>query len=149
MSTGSETLEAANTPDVPALNLFSIKGKHALVTGGSRGIGAVMAKALADAGASVCLAQRDLSNTSTADTLRAQGTRVELVQCDLRNLQDAKGVVSKAVDAMDGRIDIVVNCGGLLKRKPSVDVEEEEWDEVCSSVFSTGLSGLIISRSSM
>lgn len=130
MSNGSETLEAANTPDVPALNLFSIKGKHALVTGGSRGIGAVMAKALADAGASVCLAQRDLSNTNTADKLRAQGTRVELVQCDLNNLQDAKGVVSKAVDAMDGRIDIVVNCGGLLKRKPSVDVEEEEWDEV-------------------
>lgn len=132
--------QASDTPAVPALELFSVKGKHALITGGSRGIGAAMAVALADAGASICLAQRDMNNTTTADSIRAKGTRVELVQCDLDSMRDSKEIVSRAVEAMDGRIDIVVNCGGLLKRKPSVDVSEEEWDSVRLTTSSRGTS---------
>lgn len=129
------TPQAAHTPLVPAPALFSVKGKHALITGGSRGIGQAMAHALADAGASICLAQRDLTNTTTAAALRAKGIRVELVQCDLTCMQDAKEVVPKAVELMNGRIDIVVNCGGLLKRKPSTEVSEDDWDSVSTETF--------------
>ncbi|KAK7417871.1 hypothetical protein QQX98_004346 [Neonectria punicea] len=95
------TLTAAPTPNVPALDLFSLKGKNALVTGGSRGIGAAMAHALSDAGASLCLAQRDVSNTATADAIRAKGTRVEIVSCDLTSMGDVKGVFQKALDVLD------------------------------------------------
>ncbi|KAK7415465.1 hypothetical protein QQZ08_012332 [Neonectria magnoliae] len=123
-------LAAAPTPNVPALDLFSLKGKNALVTGGSRGIGAAMAHALADAGASLCLAQRDVNNTVTADAIRAKGTRVEIVHCDLTSMEDVKGVFQKALDVMDDRVDILINCGGLLKRKETVLVSEEEWNSV-------------------
>lgn len=124
------TLAAAPTLNVPALQLFSLRGKNALITGGTRGIGAAMAHALADAGASLCMAQRDVVNTTTADEIRAKGAQVKVVSCDLANFDDAKGVFQKALDVMDGRIDILVNCGGLLKRYPAFDVTEEDWDSV-------------------
>ncbi|KAH7166377.1 hypothetical protein EDB81DRAFT_712871 [Dactylonectria macrodidyma] len=120
----------SHTPNIPALELFSLKGKNALVTGGSRGIGAAMAIALADAGASICIAQRDVSNTETADAIRAKGNRVEIVPCDLTKMDDVKTVFQKALDVMDDRIDILVNCGGLLKRRESTLVTEEDWDSV-------------------
>jgi 2-dehydro-3-deoxy-D-gluconate 5-dehydrogenase len=121
---------AASTPQIPAPELFLLVGKNALITGGSRGIGRAMAIALAEAGASVCIAQRDLENTATADAIRAKGGKAQMVQCDLRNMEEAKGVFQKALDVMDGRIDILINCSGLLKRKPSLEVSEEEWDSV-------------------
>ncbi|KAH6867349.1 hypothetical protein B0T10DRAFT_524482 [Thelonectria olida] len=123
-------LAAAHTPKVPALQLFSLRGKNALITGGTRGIGAAMAHALADAGASLCIAQRDVANTTTADAIRAKGTPVKIVPCDLADFDDAKSVFQKALDVMDGRIDILINCGGLLKRQQVVDVTEENWDSV-------------------
>ncbi|KAF2191623.1 NAD(P)-binding protein, partial [Zopfia rhizophila CBS 207.26] len=83
-----------------------------------------------EAGALICIAQRDMRNTSTADRIRAKGAKAEIVQCDLRDMEDAKGVFQKALDNMDGRIDITVNCGGLLMRKGSVDISQEEWDSV-------------------
>ncbi|KAM5350765.1 hypothetical protein ACJ41O_007270 [Fusarium nematophilum] len=126
----SQPLVAAPTPDVPSPALFSVKGKNALITGGSRGIGRAMAVALAEAGASICIAQRDLANTETADIIRSNGGQVQTVQCDLSNMTDAKGVFQRALDLMDGRIDILINCGGLLKRKETILVTEEDWDSV-------------------
>ena len=121
---------AEHTPQVPALQLFSLKGRNAFVTGGSRGIGAAIAIALADAGASVCIAQRDTSKTETADAIRARGIKAETIACDLADMNDVKGVFQRALEVMDGRIDILVNCGGLLKRKDILSVSEEEWDAV-------------------
>ncbi|KAF7556198.1 hypothetical protein G7Z17_g1625 [Cylindrodendrum hubeiense] len=124
------TLAAAPTPDVHALELFSLKGKNALITGGSRGIGAAMAHALADAGASICIAQRDVSNTTVADAIRAKGGKAEIIQCDLTKMDEVKAVFQKALDVLDDRIDILINCGGLLKRKETILVTEEDWDSV-------------------
>ncbi|CAL5868047.1 uncharacterized protein PFLUO_LOCUS2270 [Penicillium psychrofluorescens] len=125
-----DTLAAAETPLVSAMNLFSLQGKHALVTGGSRGIGAAMAHALADAGCSVCIAQHDVTNTTVADAIRAKGVRAELLQCNLSNMDEARGLFPKALEVMGGQIDILINCAGTLHRKPSVDVTEQEWDSV-------------------
>lgn len=140
------TLAAAATPDVHALELFSLKGKNALITGGSRGIGAAMAHALADAGASICIAQRDVSNTTTADAIRAKGTKVEIVACDLTKMDEAKAGFQKALDVMDDRIDILINCGGLLKRKETVLVTEEDWDSLRLSRFHSNIPLLIIKQ---
>ncbi|WAO95856.1 Hypothetical protein NCS54_01350100 [Fusarium falciforme] len=124
------TPAAEPTPQIPALDLFSLRGKNAFVTGGSRGIGAAIAIALADAGASVCIAQRDTTNTDTADDIRDRGVRAEIILCDLGDMDAVKGVFQQALDVMDGRIDILVNCGGILKRKEALSVSEEEWDAV-------------------
>lgn len=140
------TPTAEPTPQMPALDLFSLKGKTAFVTGGSRGIGAAIAIALADAGTSVCIAQRDTTNTDTADAIRARGVRAEIVSCDLGDMDAVKKVFQQALDAMDGRIDILVNCGGILKRKEVLSVSEEEWDAVRSKTTSLRLLKLTDSR---
>ncbi|PVH70019.1 NAD(P)-binding protein [Cadophora sp. DSE1049] len=116
------------TPSIPSLELFSLHGQNALITGGSRGIGAAIAIALAEAGAFICLAQRDPSNDSTINTIRSKGLKAESVSCDLANTENAKAVFQKALDVMGGQIHILVNCGGLLKRGASVDVCEADWD---------------------
>ncbi|KAH8887203.1 NAD(P)-binding protein [Thozetella sp. PMI_491] len=121
---------AAPTPDVTALELFSLKGKNVFITGGSRGIGAAMAIALAQAGASICLGQSSASNTKTADAIRKFGGRAEILEVDLKDTQQAKEIFGKALEVMDNRIDVLVNCGGLLQRKDSVDITEEDWDNI-------------------
>lgn len=123
-------IAAAASLEVPALDLFSLKGKNALVTGGSRGIGAAMAMALADAGADVCIAQQNRYNSTTAESIRAKGREVEIIECDLSKMVDVETLFPKALDALGGRIDILVNCGGLLQRKASIGVTEAEWDYV-------------------
>ena len=115
--------------------LFSLKGQTALVTGGSRGIGAAIALALAESGASVCIAQRDPSNASTADAIRSRGFRAEIVRCDLANTDSIKAVFQNALELMGREIYILVNWGGLLKRNESINVSEADWDHECSYCF--------------
>ena len=124
---------AAETPTVSSLDLFSLSGKNVFITGGSRGIGAAMAVALAQAGASICLGQNNISNTATADQIRKLGQKAVILPCNLKDVGQAKSIFNQALHAMDGRIDILVNCGGLLERKDSTDVTEEDWDNVSDS----------------
>ncbi|OQE29637.1 hypothetical protein PENSTE_c002G03382 [Penicillium steckii] len=114
----------------PALELFSLRGKNALVTGGSRDIGAAISIASADAGASVCIAQRDTSNTATADAIHSRGGRAKTIACDLTDVHTTKNVLQEALNIMDGEIDILVNCAGILKRKECLEVTESDWDGV-------------------
>ncbi|KAI4294306.1 hypothetical protein EV122DRAFT_280294 [Schizophyllum commune] len=123
------------TPALKALELFSLAGKNALITGGTRGIGAGMAIALAEAGADICLVMREpppgtQPNMSTADAIRALGRRVEIVHCDLADLPAVKGLFEKALAAMGGTIDILINCAGIQRRAPAVDFSEQDWDDV-------------------
>ncbi|KAB5584721.1 hypothetical protein GE09DRAFT_944865 [Coniochaeta sp. 2T2.1] len=128
--TATEGDQGAQTPAVPVFDLFSLKGKHVLITGGSRGIGAAMAIALAQAGADICLAQNNISNTSTADSIRELGRRATIIPCDLKDIAQAKAVFGQALAVMGDRIDVLVNCGGLLQRKGSTDITEEDWDNI-------------------
>lgn len=123
-------LESAQSPNVTSLDLFPLKGKNVFITSGSRGIGAAMAIALAQAGAYVCLGQNNTSNTATADQVKQLGQKAVIIPCNLKDIKQAKEIFNQAVEAMDGRIDVLVNCGGLLQRKDSVDVTEEDWDNV-------------------
>lgn len=127
----------------PAPTLFSLAGKHALVTGGTRGIGAACALSLAQAGASVCLAVRpgqssDLQDHPALKPLAAytgQNQKHVAVECDLGDMASVKSVFEKALQTkeMAGTIDILVNCGGIQRRHPSTEFPEEDWDEVSSS----------------
>ena len=54
----------------------------------------------------------------------------KFVTCDLNNLDSVRGLFQKALDAMGGRIDVLVNCAGIQRRSPSLDFLETDWDDV-------------------
>ena len=115
------------------------------------GIGAACAIALAEAGAAICLVLREPKddmppNFTTIDTIRSLGATAHFVHCDLKNFDSVKGVFQKALDAMGGRIDVLVNCAGIQRRSPSLDFSETDWDDVRSRRFcSTSVSVLCFS----
>ncbi len=57
---------------------------------------------------------------------------MEVVHCDLSNLDSVRSVFQKALDVMGGRIDVLVNCAGIQRRSPSLDFLETDWDDVCA-----------------
>src|SRR5438034_9496077 len=98
-------------PDlVPTLNeLFSLAGRVAIVTGGSRGLGQEMAEGLAEAGASLLLcARREQWLGPALESMRGQGFRVEGQVCDVSDPQQVERVVAASIEAF-GRVDILVN----------------------------------------
>ena len=123
------------TPNVPSPQLFSLAGKHVLLTGGTRGIGQACAVALAQAGASICLAIRPQGDAQAALKVLPRetggGIRHSTVEADLSNMQQVKDLFPKAVEEMGGKIDVLVNCAGIQRRHKSEEFPEKDWDEVC------------------
>jgi 2-dehydro-3-deoxy-D-gluconate 5-dehydrogenase len=112
------------------LDLFSLDGKTALVTGASRGLGAAMAVALAEAGAHVvCASSRERGADDTATAVRETGRQSWVVHA---NLGDREAVTAMAEDAerVAGPIDILVNNGGSIARYRATDFPIGEWDRV-------------------
>lgn len=122
-----------------AHDLFSLDGKVALVTGASQGLGQAMALALASAGADVALHDRSAPAELTARLIAEQtGRRTVSLTADLSSAAEASGLVAQALDGF-GRLDIVVNNAGTIRRQPAADHDDGFWDEVIavnlSSVF--------------
>jgi 2-dehydro-3-deoxy-D-gluconate 5-dehydrogenase len=105
------------------MNLFDLKGKTALVTGGNGGIGLGMAKGLAAAGARVAIAGRDKSKNTEALKDLPQGVAVE---ADLRDEKTCRAMVEEAAKRL-GRLDILVNNAGTNIRKAPEEYSIEEW----------------------
>ncbi|KAG6335706.1 hypothetical protein ID866_3386 [Astraeus odoratus] len=121
------------TPEVSSPQLFSLAGKNVLITGATRG--AACAIALAEAGAAICLVQRPPqsgkpSNMDTVNTIRGLGSPVEVVHCDLADMEAVRTLFDRALAAMGGNIHVLVNCAGIQRRSPSVDFLERDWDDV-------------------
>jgi len=109
-------------------DLFSLDGRVAVVTGGSSGIGAEMARALALAGARVVLVARDASRLgSAADELKAAGGQVAWVSADLASRAEVSRAADEAAAAF-GEPDILVNCAGVNVRPPLASLSVEDWD---------------------
>jgi gluconate 5-dehydrogenase len=109
-------------------DLFSLAGQVAVVTGGSSGIGAGMAAALAGAGARVVLVARDAGRLgSAADGLRACGGQAGWVSADLAERAELERAADEAA-AMFGPPDILVNCAGINLRPPLEELGVEDWD---------------------
>ncbi|MEU9042634.1 MULTISPECIES: 3-oxoacyl-ACP reductase family protein [unclassified Kitasatospora] len=111
--------------------MSDLTGKVALVTGGSRGIGAAIAKRLADAGAAVALTyvQAEDKAREVAKQIEADGGRALVIQADLTQPTAAADAVEQTVREL-GRIDILVNNGGFLAYGPLAEVTAEELDRV-------------------
>ncbi len=119
-------------------NLFDLTGKVALVTGASRGLGAAMAIALADAGADLALHASEQPPAKTEATIKESGRTVRCFTANLAKRDQTARLVPSVLSAF-GRIDILVNNAGIVKRKPAAEYPDEIWDEVIevnlSSVF--------------
>jgi NAD(P)-dependent dehydrogenase (short-subunit alcohol dehydrogenase family) len=108
--------------------LFDLRGRHALVTGGSRGIGAAIAYALGRAGAKLVLASTGEGLQEAAGKLKADGIEVtRTVAADLGS-HDGIRQLADAVRGDAGRIDILVNCAGVNLREPFAQVTPATWD---------------------
>lgn len=108
--------------------MFDLKGKTAVVTGGSTGLGKGMSIGLATAGADVLLVDHTGCD-ETAKTVRSLGRRAATVVADLSRMEAIGTVVDTALREF-GKIDILVNNAGIIRRTPAVDFSENDWDEV-------------------
>ncbi|KAI7089769.1 2-deoxy-D-gluconate 3-dehydrogenase [Hortaea werneckii] len=111
------------------MELFSLQGRTALITGATRGIGQALAIALAEAGADVVLIQRDFSNQATKQEIEKLGRKASIYQADLADREQLHDLVKRVL--ADGHdIDILVNCGGIQRRHPAHHFPDNDWDEV-------------------
>ena len=116
---------------MPTINeLFSLAGRVAIVTGGSRGLGQEMAEGLAEAGASLMLcARREQWLTPTIDAMRAKGFRTEGMICDVSKPADVQAVVDQTV-ATFGKVDILVNNAGVTWAAEPEELPLDKWQKV-------------------
>jgi 2-dehydro-3-deoxy-D-gluconate 5-dehydrogenase len=123
---------------MPDSGLFDLSGKVALVTGASRGLGAAMALALADAGADVAVHASENPPSATESAIASKGRRARGFTANLAKRDQTKDLIPAVLDAF-GRLDILVNNAGTIQRAPAAQHPDEMWDEVIavnlSSVF--------------
>lgn len=108
-----------------------LRGKTAIVTGASKGIGYALAAALAEAGANVVLCARNAEElTRACSELEGRGDgRVIGVTCDMRKLEDVRRLVQRAVEEFDG-VDILINNAGVGIYAPIDELSPEAWHQV-------------------
>jgi 2-deoxy-D-gluconate 3-dehydrogenase len=118
------------------LESFSLKGKAALVTGSSRGLGAGIALALAEAGADVALHGSTSVPEEIQRAIAATGVRNAVVTGDVTDSATCSELVGRTLEAF-GSIDILVNNAGIIRRSPAVDHPAADWDAVLATNLSS------------
>ena len=117
-----------------------LEGRISVVTGASRGIGRVIAKALAAEGATVVLAARDASRLEQAAAeIAGAGGRVETLALDVAERASVEAVFAKVL-ARHGRIDHLVNNAGVTRDNLLIRMKDEEWQQV----LATNLTGVFL-----
>lgn len=110
-----------------------LKGKIALVTGASRGLGKAMAIALGREGSRVALVARDVEKLNeTAEAIRSEGGEAAIFQADL-TIEEQVAALERQVSADLGRVQILINNAGVNLRKPVTEFTLEEWRWVMDS----------------
>jgi NAD(P)-dependent dehydrogenase (short-subunit alcohol dehydrogenase family) len=114
----------------PISELIDLTGRRAIVTGGGSGIGLAIARRLAEAGASVLIADidGDLARATSAE-LKGQGHSAFSAQCDVSQAESVRAMTSAAAEAMGG-VDILVNNAGVYPRKPLAETTAADFAQV-------------------
>ncbi len=113
------------------MNAFSLRGKVALVTGASRGLGQGMVLGLAEAGADIAVIDIAPNSDDTSTQVEAIGRRFMYLRADLL-AADAKTLHDYIAQIIEtyGRLDILVNNAGIIRRAPAMEFGEQDWNDV-------------------
>ena len=114
----------------PDRGLFDLSGQVAIVTGTSRGLGQVFARALARAGADLVLTSRNVASVLEFESeIKALGRRTLSLELDVRDQASIERMAASAESTL-GHIDILVNNAGCNIRKPALDVTWDDWNQI-------------------
>jgi NAD(P)-dependent dehydrogenase (short-subunit alcohol dehydrogenase family) len=119
--------------------LLSLEGKVVVITGGTSGIGRALSLGLADAGASViATARRQQHVDETAEAIEARGGKTLRITSDVCVRSSLETVLAATLEQF-GKIDILINCAGRIKRTPTLTMPEDEW----TAILDTNLTGTL------
>jgi len=111
-------------------NLFNLKGKVALVTGGAGGIGSAVSEGIASLGAEVIICGRNKKKAvDVANRIKKAGGKIRGKSLDITDIEKT----NKFVDSLDksyGKIDILINCVGTQIEAPAIEYKETDWDKI-------------------
>ncbi len=114
---------------------ISFAGRNVVITGGSRGLGLVMARQLAAEGARLCLLARDVAELERArDELVALGAEVMIVRCDIRRRGDVRAAVDHILETWIG-IDVLINNAGVIQVGPLEHMTTEDFENAMATHF--------------
>ena len=118
---------------------LDLTGKSAVIVGGTSGIGLAMAIGLAEAGADVVASSRRAEQVDeAAKKIEATGRRSLRLTSDVAERESLEALCAGTIKAF-GKVDILINCAGKIKRAPTVDFPEEEWQ----SIMDTNVTGTL------
>ena len=113
--------------------MFNLKGRVAVISGASSGLGRQMSKAFAEQGATVVVLARRIERLEELKAeLEAKGTECYALKCDVTSTEEINAA-AEAVKAKYGKVDILVNCAGSSKDKGVLDMTDDEWDFTIST----------------
>jgi NAD(P)-dependent dehydrogenase (short-subunit alcohol dehydrogenase family) len=119
--------------------LLSLEGKVAVVTGGTSGIGRALSLGLADAGADIiATARRQQQLDDTANEIEARGRKTLRQPSDVSDRASLESLLATVLDRF-GKVDILINCAGRIKRTPTLTMPEDEWN----AIIDTNLTGAL------
>src|SRR5438105_10624776 len=112
-------------------DLFSVTGKVALITGGSKGLGKAMARGLAEAGADIVISSRHEEELRPAleEILQGTGRRGRFIVADMGRRDDVRALAQRALDQM-GRVDVLINNAGTNVPQAIDEIKDQDWDRV-------------------
>ena len=118
---------------------LSLDGRVAVVVGGTTGIGRTLALGLAEAGADVVATSRRIEQVEeTAGAIEAKGKRTVRVTSDVTDKSSLQAVLAKTIEKL-GKVDILVNSAGAIKRVPTLEMEDATWHQI----LETNLTGTL------
>jgi NAD(P)-dependent dehydrogenase (short-subunit alcohol dehydrogenase family) len=129
--------------------MFDLTGHVAVVIGGTTGIGRAMALGLASSGADVVATSRRIEQVeSVAAELEARGAKTLRLASDVLDRPSLQAL-HDAVLAAFGKVDILINCAGMIKRAPTLDFPEDTWDDILTTNLKGTLRGCQVFGRSM
>jgi NAD(P)-dependent dehydrogenase (short-subunit alcohol dehydrogenase family) len=114
---------------------ISFKGRTVVITGGSRGLGLLLARQLGAEGARIVIAARNDEELGRArDDLQSRGIDASVITCDIANRDEARRLVDEVV-ARTGRIDVLINNAGIIQTGPLEHMQEKDFEDAMAVHF--------------